>query len=222
MSLRMTLNPAQLAKYDRDGFLLLADFVDDEACDRLRARAEELVRDFDPRGVVSIFSTYEQTRTSDDYFLESGDKIRFFFEENAFHPDGTLRQSKERSINKIGHALHDLDPVFSRVSRRSAFANLAQTLGFERPLLLQSMYLFKQPHIGAEVGWHQDATYLYTDPITVTGFWVALDDADRNNGCLMALPGAHGGPLRQRFHRIGDALVTETLDPTPWPSIRDW
>ena len=86
-----------------------------------------------------------------------------------------------------------------------------------QPLLLQSMYLFKQPQIGAEVGWHQDATYLHTRPVTVTGLWIALDDADRDNGCLMALPGGHRGALRQRFHRVGDRLVTETLDDAPWP-----
>src|SRR5260370_40704367 len=108
----MRITGEQLAAYERDGFLVLENCVDAEAGDRLIAREEELVRDFDPNGVVSIFSTHKQTRTSDDYFLESGDKIRFFFEENAFLPDGTLRHSKERSINKIGHALHDLDPVF--------------------------------------------------------------------------------------------------------------
>src|SRR5262249_23784880 len=97
-------------------------------------------------------------------------------------------------------------------------AELAAALGLQRPLLLQSMYLFKQPHIGAEVGWHQDATYLYTDPVTVTGFWIALDDADRDNGCLMALPGAHCGPLRPRFHRRGAAWLTETVDVTLGPS----
>ena len=62
-----------------------------------------------------MFTTHEQTRTSDDYFLESGDKVRFFFEEDAFLPDGSLKQAKELSINKIGHAMHDLDPVFSAV-----------------------------------------------------------------------------------------------------------
>ena len=76
-----------------------------------------MVRDFDPAEAISIFSTHEQSRLTDDYFLESGDKIRFFFEENAFLPDGSLRQSKEKSINKIGHALHDLDPVFDAFSR---------------------------------------------------------------------------------------------------------
>ncbi|MGH8429895.1 MAG: phytanoyl-CoA dioxygenase family protein, partial [Solimonas sp.] len=97
-------------------------------------------------------------------------------------------------------------------------AELAQALGLVEPLLLQSMYLFKQPHIGAEVGWHQDATYLYTNPITVTGLWIALDDADRDNGCLLALRGGHRGPLRQRFHRVADRLVTDTLDEAPWPA----
>src|SRR5438876_5643797 len=131
----MTLNPAQITTYDRDGFLMLENFVDQDACDSLRARAEALVRDFDPAGVVSIFSTHEQTRTSDDYFLDSGDKIRFFFEENAFLPDGSLRQSKERSINKIGHALHDLEPAFNRFSRTTEIKKLVSDLGIFDPLL---------------------------------------------------------------------------------------
>src|SRR5437773_4663860 len=168
---QMKLSAEQIAAYDRDGFLVLENFVDQSACDSLRARAEELVRDFDPAGVVSIFSTHEQTRTSDDYFLESGDKIRFFFEENAFLLDGSLRQTKERSINKIGHALHDLDPVFDRFSRTPEIARLAPAIGISTPLLLQSMYIFKQPHIGGEVTCHQDATFLYAEPLRLVGLW---------------------------------------------------
>src|SRR5918999_350172 len=118
------LSSAQLADYERDGFLILEGFASGEACDSLRARAAELVAGFDPSGVVSVFSTREQTRTSDDYFLSSGDQIRFFFEENAFNADGSLRQEKEKSINKIGHALHDLDPVFEEFSRRKDIKEL--------------------------------------------------------------------------------------------------
>src|SRR6266566_2917191 len=214
----MTLNPEQLATYDRAGFLVLENFVDQSACNSLRARAEELVRDFDPAGVVSIFSTHEQTRTSDDYFLESGDKIRFFFEENAFFADGGLRQTKEQSINKIGHALHDLDPVFDRFSRSTEIKQLVSDLGITEPLLLQSMYIFKQPRIGGEVTCHQDATFLFTEPLRMVGLWFALEDAGVENGCLWAIPGGHKLGLKSRFVRAeGGGTRFEILDDSPWP-----
>src|SRR3546814_8114730 len=79
------------------------------------------------------------------------------------------------------------------------------------------MYIFKQPHIGGEVGWHQDSTFLYTDPLSVVGLWFALEDATLENGCLWALPGAHKGPLRERWRRKDGALAMERLDDTPWP-----
>ena len=200
------MNAAQLAAYGRDGFLVVPDFLSTAECAALQARAAELVAGFDPGPARTIFSTRDQGHARDRYFLESGGAIRFFFEEEA--PD---------QPNKIGHALHDLDPAFDRFSRQPRLAALAHEVGLQEPLLLQSMYIFKNPGIGGEVGWHQDATYLYTTPITVTGFWFALDDADRDNGCLLALKGAHRGPLRQRFHRAGEGMVTDTLDPAPWP-----
>src|SRR5262245_40084863 len=185
------LTKQQSQAYERDGFLVIENFANRAECARLRERADELVAAFDPAGVVSIFSTREQTRASDDYFLTSGDQVRFFFEEDAFAPDGSLKQSKERSINKIGHALHDLDPVFDNFSRDPKLATIAADLGYRQPLLLQSMYIFKQPDIGGEVTCHQDATFLYTEPMSVTGFWFALEDATRENGCMWAIPGGH-------------------------------
>jgi phytanoyl-CoA hydroxylase len=202
-----------LAAYARDGFLVLEGFVSVEDCDALQARAAVLVAAFDPGPVRTVFSARDQGHARDRYFQESGGAIRFFFEEAATDQPVAL------ALNKIGHALHDLDPVFDRFSRQPLLAELARVLGLVQPLLLQSMYLFKQPQIGAEVGWHQDAAYLHTRPSTVTGFWIALDDADRDNGCLMALPGAHRGPLRERFLREDGRMVTRRLDTSPWPDI---
>lgn len=212
------LTSEQLTAYERDGFLVVENFATLDECNALKQRAEELVAAFDPQGVISIFTTKEQTRTSDDYFLESGDKVRFFFEEDAFLPDGSLRQSKERSINKIGHALHDLDPVFDRFSRKPELAAIAEQIGYRQPLLLQSMYIFKQPNIGGEVTCHQDATFLYTEPMTVTGFWFALEDATLENGCLWAIPGGHKLGLKKKFSRAaGGGTKFEVLDDSPWP-----
>jgi phytanoyl-CoA hydroxylase len=212
------INEEQLDQYQSQGFLVLTDFVAAGACDRLRERAYELVSEFDPQEIVSVFSTHEQTRTSDDYFLDSGDKIRFFFEENAFKADGSLLQAKEKSINKIGHALHDLDPVFEEFSRRDEIKELVSNLGIDQPLLLQSMYIFKQPNIGGEVTCHQDATFLYTEPLRMVGLWFALEDATIENGCLWAIPGGHKRGLKSRFVRAeGGGTRFEVFDDLPWP-----
>jgi phytanoyl-CoA hydroxylase len=214
----MILSAGQLTQYGQDGFLILEDFVSAAMCDGLLRRAEELVNGFNPEGVRSIFTTREQTRTSDDYFLGSGDQIRFFFEEDAFDAEGNLRQSKERSINKIGHALHDLDAVFDSFSRTQQLAQLIADLNVKDPLLLQSMYIFKQPHIGGEVTCHQDATFLYTEPLSVVGLWFALEDAGIENGCLWALPGGHRLGLKSRFVRApGGGTRFEVFDQSPWP-----
>ena len=213
----MALTVLQLTNYHNEGFLVLNEFVDPTACDELRARTNKLIREFEPAEVASIFSTHEQNRVADEYFLNSANNISFFFEENAFNSGGALKQDKELSINKIGHALHDLDPVFERFSRTSAIEQLARDLGVNHPLLLQSMYIFKQPHIGGEVNCHQDCTFLYTEPHNILGLWFALQDATLENGCLWVLPGGHKRGLKSRWVRTCRGMQFETYDASPWP-----
>lgn len=213
----MVLSASQVEAWERDGFLVVPNAIDPAFCDRVIAQAQAIIEDFDP-ATVSVFSTKEQTRASDAYFLASGDAISCFFEEDAFTAEGSLRQDKALSINKIGHALHDLDPTFDAFSRQPAIAEAAASIGITDSRLVQSMYIFKSPRIGGEVTCHQDSTFLYTDPMTVVGFWIALQDATVENGCLWAQPGGHRTPLRKRFVLDPEhGTRFEVLDDTPWP-----
>ena len=220
------LTAEQIERFGRDGFLVVPDFVSVPACDRLRRRAEELVEAWEPGEQRTVFTTEAQERVSNREFLASGSASWCFFEEGALDRDGRLVRPKALSINKIGHAMHDLDPVFERFTYTPELAELAADVGLDDPLVVQSMYIFKQPGIGGEVGCHQDATFLSTDPVTVKGFWFAIEDATLENGCLWAAPGGHRTGLRERFRRAGamsddDGTEFEVLDTTPLPTPPD-
>ena len=219
------LDDDQIEQYHRDGFLVIPGFVDKMACDELRAAANHIVDDFQPSGERTIFTTTEQERVSNGEFLASGSGVWCFFEEEAFDEHGRPRTSKELSINKIGHAMHDLDPTFEKFSYRPELAGVATDIGMADAMALQSMYIFKQPLIGGEVACHQDSTFLYTNPLTVAGFWFAIEDATLQNGCLWTKPGGHRTTLRKVFKRAGDSdsdgTIFEELDPAPLPSPSD-
>ena len=60
---------------------------------------------------------------------------------------------------------------------------------------------------------HQDSTFLYTDPPSAVGFWIALEDATVENGCLSLAKGSHRRrPVESRFVRKEDGGGTEFVD----------
>ena len=211
------LTSSMKEEYQEDGYLIINDFMPADICDHLMARAHRLIDNFDISEVKTIFSSDDQRNARQEYFLSSGGAIHFFFEVGALNEKGQLTVEKSRSINKIGHALHDLDPVFNTFSRTPKIAALIRELGLTNPLLLQSMYICKQPFFGGEVTCHQDGTYLHTKNNSVVGLWFALEDATIENGCLWAIPGGHKTPLKSRFLRnANNEVVTEVYDKTPW------
>ena len=204
-------------QFETDGYLVLNNFTTAAACDALMKRGEELATGYNYDGHPSIFQTNEQSRTSDDYFLNSGDRISFFFEKDAFDNTGKLKNDLFHSLNKVGHALHDLDPVFDAFSRSPQMKQLAADLALDDYLIIQSMLIFKHARIGGVVDIHQDGTFLYTEPESCIGFWFALEDATTENGCLWAKPGGQRTTLRSWFKRKeGGGTEMITLDSEPY------
>ena len=209
--------------FANNGVAVFPGAISAEQLDTFRAAVDALVEDFDPAGVRTVFSTDDQSHARSEYFLTSGDKTRYFLEDGALDESGNLSslvdKDKRRALNKIGHAMHDLDPALDEFCRSGPFEEAARAVGMANPLLLQSMVIFKNPEIGGEVNIHTDHTFLWTEPQSVHGFWLAIDDATQENGCLWALPGGHTTPVKSRFHRTteGDATEMTVFDDTPYP-----
>ena len=213
----LPLNKEMLNFWDNNGYLIIEDFKTHKECDELINRSKELIEEQDFNNQQSVFDTVSQSHNDDNYFLESGDKIRFFFEEKANLDEENVKTNKQYIVNKIGHALHDLDDKFIAFSKNEQLDQIARAIGFQDPLLLQSMYIFKQPKIGGEVVCHQDSTFLITEPESTVGFWFALEDANKDNGCLQVASGGHKGPLRKLFKRENNQMKMEELSNEPFP-----
>jgi phytanoyl-CoA hydroxylase len=215
------INQDMKRSFARDGFLVLENLVTMDACAALIDRMRLIVDGLDKSDAAAVFSTRDNPQNYERYFFESARQIHFFFEEGAHDDEGHLKGEFHNSLNKVGHALHDLDPEFSRFSRQDHFAAIAEGLGSLKPLLLQSMYVFKPPGIGGDVQYHQDATYLWTEPQSCIGLWVALEDATLENGCLWGFPGSHLEAAPRKRYRCRDNgskwAETEVLDAGEWP-----
>ncbi|MBJ7539510.1 phytanoyl-CoA dioxygenase family protein [Marinomonas transparens] len=205
------LTARQISQYHEEGYLVIESLVLESVCGALKERVAFLMGDFDPDSVRSIFTTNEQTRHADRYFMESAEKVSFFFEEEAFDASGNLKQSLALSINKIGHGLHSQDDVFRDFSLSCVWHSLLQQLGMKKPCAVQSMYIFKQPGIGGEVNCHQDSTFLYTTPMSVIGLWFAIEEATLENGCLWGVPKGHREGLLKRFERETPGSITTKM-----------
>jgi len=202
--------------FHRDGYLVLEGALDRATCRRLVDRAWALAERCAAEVPLSIFTTDVDHQRVDDWFLDSGDTVRAFFEEDAIR-EGRLDRAPELAVNKVGHALHVLDPVFGPFFRDVRWRDLYRSLGLAEPRAVQSMLIYKPPEVGGVVRWHQDETYLAADPGPVIGLWWGLEDATAENGALRVVPGAHHEALRLRFRREGRRTWHETLDPTPLP-----
>lgn len=143
--------------------------------------------------------------------IDSANKISYFFRAGAVNENNELLLPEEFALNRVGHALHALHPVFKKYAFDNRIRELCWQLGFQRPAIAQSMIIFKNPGVGGALMAHQDSTFLYTDPPSTVGFWIAIEDATVENGCLQFIQASHKSGIHRRYIRNPDKDSKELL-----------
>eukprot|EP00525_Craspedostauros_australis_P013714 CAMPEP_0198124944 /NCGR_PEP_ID=MMETSP1442-20131203/41377_1 /TAXON_ID= /ORGANISM="Craspedostauros australis, Strain CCMP3328" /LENGTH=381 /DNA_ID=CAMNT_0043784459 /DNA_START=39 /DNA_END=1184 /DNA_ORIENTATION=+ len=205
--------------FDHFGFTHVGNFCDEDEVRRLKEQMAELANnDWQCNDKVASFGTdAKANKARGDYFLDSSNQIHYFAEPTALDEDGNLKSDfandKLAALNKSGHAMHIRDGAFRDYTLSQKVRDLVTDLGWEDPVVPQSMYIFKQPRIGGTVHSHQDSTFLHTTPKqSCLGLWLALDDATLENGCLWVRPGSHKEPLRRQFIRNPEYFEEGKMD----------
>ncbi len=159
------INAETIARYHRDGFIIVEDLLDQATRQRMKAVLAQLVE-----GARTV------TAHDDIYDLE---------------PTHSTAEPRVRRIKKP----HVIDPVFAEFMRApKLLAVLSALLGKSGVRLYGSKLNLKAPEFGSPVEWHQDwAFYPHTnDDVLAAG--VMLDDMQLINGPMMVIPGSHKGP----------------------------
>ena len=95
------------------------------------------------------------------------------------------------------HFPHWVSPVaMDMVQHDGVIGVLSQITGAHLPQwdgatkCMQSMLFFKPSGLQGQA-WHQDERFIPTRDRSLVGAWIAVDDANIDNGCLWVLPGSH-------------------------------
>lgn len=158
----LSLTEAQIASFHRDGYLVLDAITTPAEVDRLRTIYDRL---FTEKTGWDAGNQFDLAGTDDD--------------DQAALPQ---LLAPSRYAPELKETMY----------LRNAQGIAAQLLGEKmRPQNGEHM-IYKPPGIGAATPWHQDQAY--HDPAMKTlgvNFWMPLDDATVESGCLHFVPGSH-------------------------------
>jgi len=172
----MTLTDEQLARFERDGFLLLPDFADGKMCDTIKDIAQAHLK----HKVPPIETELEYVgKTKEERKLISDGKAHLFEGQVTVR---RLRQVYHRDIVfKLWMENEAIRPVLAQVLKETPVITLAH----------HNSIMTKMPHTSTETRWHQDFRYWNFENDNLVSVWLALDEEYSENGVLEFIPGSH-------------------------------
>lgn len=160
----------------------------------LRALTQTQIDEYNANGYILIedFITQDECRTLIDHFMDihAGHKrVDWFTPRDP--------ESKPAVYWKRLFQTHQHDALSLKYMKLPRVGRILYDLMGYEPVGIQSMFFFKAPGTPGQA-YHQDTNYIPSNPETLTACWIALDDADEENGTMYVVPGSNNGPLMKR------------------------
>jgi ectoine hydroxylase-related dioxygenase (phytanoyl-CoA dioxygenase family) len=152
---------------------------------------DELKRTFERDGyavVRGLFSPEEVEEIKETFEKVHRDEFSKSWDDGVRDPNDPLFQ-----YPRVVHP-HRFNATARRYLLHSEVKKCLAAIFDEEPVATQSMYYFKPPGARGQA-MHQDNLYLLVDPGTCVAAWTAIDRVDRENGCMMVVPGTHRGNI---------------------------
>lgn len=162
-TLNRTLTDDQIAFFEKNGYLVIREFYTPEEVAKIR----EAFMAQNAEGPVPGLSETSPNYAPDDPL--------------AFYP---------RMMHPHRHSELPVGPLAMHYMLDGRILSALRDLFGEEPVAAQSMFYFKPPGARGQ-SLHQDNYYLKVKPGTCLAAWLAVDDADRENGGMVVVPGSH-------------------------------
>lgn len=109
-----------------------------------------------------------------------------------------LEATEGREKARIGLLDRHFDVPFIReLATNPHLLDCVESLLGPNLLLLATHFFCKFGPEEKFVAWHQDVTYWGLEPPCALTVWYAVDDSDRENGCMRVIPGSHSEGIRE-------------------------
>ena len=121
----------------------------------------------------------------------------------AVQEDGTERDDHGKRQNLQVIPLNNRSDLHKALAfNPKVLSVVEQLIGDDFTLALDQAF-WKPPKVGTGTNWHQDNAYFkIADPLRGTAMWIAIHDANVENGCLHVIPGSH----RESYPHYRDPL----------------
>jgi len=177
---KYSLTPAEVDKFNQQGFLVRESVFDEGEISALRDSAERAVKK------AEQLSKQLPART---YII---DGKRFV---DVKHITIQFEHSRNSETIRVIEPAHELDWLLdSLIDDPRLVAPMRTLVGVENLALWTDKLNLKRPYEGSGFGWHQDSPYWIHDCEHVDqlpNVMLTLDDADESNGCLRLIPNSH-------------------------------